>query len=910
MALQGMQSLPPEATTSQKMKVAGKLITALIISDLALTLLKSQNNFIMALLTRRIRNGLNALIFEKVSKKSLSRDNTFSIGDVVNLTQTDTNKFASLSTAANMLFISPFEITAGLIWMLTIIGWKSFLWGAIFLAFSVYGNIYISSMSVGFRAKYMAARDKRGKLVSEVFSNIRSIKMAGLENYFLDRVLGAKGHELKWIQKDLFRRMYSIVLNQATPVLFLASIFTSHIYYYGHLSVPMIFLVMQVYNIFKENFRQLPYLINWVLDILVSTQRIMFFLLSENVEDGYIDRIGSDGSVIVGSEGESRGENRFAIEIENGNFYWSDPQLMKLYQDEKQRIALFKKNQKERSKRRRCFCFKKRKTGSPKTEKDDQDERNEVEESTKRALTRFSLSALDLNLQDLSTLKEKTKRSTKSSTLTQDLRASLLTQPASICQTAYEDITLNLKNINLRIPRGKCVAIIGKVGSGKSSLLSCLGGQLYHQIGAKIKLRGSMAYVSQKAWIQSISVKDNILFGKQLDQSRYEDSIKYSCLTQDLKILQKRDLTLLGDKGVNLSGGQKIRLSIARAMYSNADIYLFDDPISALDIDVGKFVMEEGILGYLRGSTRVVATHAVAYLRLFDYVYVMDEGEIIEEGTYEEIAKTEVYQEIQTNLRRVEEERRHAEEQKEDGSNQGEEKTKEKDQEPKGEVEQTEKGKDDVKQANLAESNKKQGNTKPDQISLTTGKFHPESDTEASSKNQTPSKKESKHAKVIEDIIACEDRTEGSLDWSLLQKWINLMGGLPNLIFLSIVMTVSMFSSAGTPFFLQWWSTNTSDNNPKKPKSWHELTQFVLIYATISGIGILCTFLRTIIVFLGGMELANEVNFKMTFRLIHASINKFYDRVPLGRILNRFIKDVWSIDMMLPIHTNRFIFAM
>lgn len=188
----------------------------------------------------------------------------------------------------------------------------------------------------------------------------------------------------------------------------------------------------------------------------------------------------------------------------------------------------------------------------------------------------------------------------------------------SYLENAYKDIKLNLRNINIRIKQGQCVALIGKVGAGKSSFLSCLAGELYSQSGSHINLCGSMAYVSQKAWITSKSIKENILFHNPYDEKRYKDCIRYSCMEDDMKIMQQGDDTQLGDKGVNLSGGQKIRLSIARAMYSNQDIYLFDDPISALDIHVGKYVMEEGIVNYLKGKTRIVATHALPYLKFFD----------------------------------------------------------------------------------------------------------------------------------------------------------------------------------------------------------------------------------------------------------------------------------------------------
>ena len=901
LALKGMEKIPPGASFDQKMEIAGKLVLALVFSDLALTVLKSQNNFIISLVTRRIRNGLNALIFEKVSKKSLKRDTTFSIGDVVNITQTDTNRISNISSAANMIFISPFEITAGMIWMFNIVGWKCMTWGILFLAISVVVNIYISSMFMEFRAKFLHARDKRGKLVGEVFGNIRYIKMAGLENYFLDRILEVKDEELKWIEKNLFRRIYSIVINQSVPVLFLASVFTSYIYYNGYLSVPMIFLVIQVYNIFRSNFRVLPYLINWILDIFISAQRIMFFLLSENVEDDYIKRIGNDEN----GKDDDDGEINHAIEIENGNFYWDDPGLTKLYKDEKERIAQLKK---KRGKKKNWFSKKKGKNNKEENPKEEEKEDPKVAEANKtRTLTRYSLSALNLNEGDFGSLAEKIKSSVKAyksidgrsvsaqsrlrvrSELTEDLMGSLLNDPISICNSAYEGINLSLRNINIKIPKGRCVALIGKVGSGKSSLLSCLGGQLYHKIGAKIKLRGSVAYVGQKAWIQSITVKNNILFGKELDKQRYEDSIKYSCMTDDLKILQKKDDTLLGDKGVNLSGGQKIRLSIARAMYSDADIYLFDDPISALDIHVGKYVMEEGILNYLKGSTRVVATHAIAYLKRFDYIYVMDDGEIIEEGTYDEIVETEVYKEIQKTIQQTEEEEKQRQKEAEEAK-----KEKENNKGPSLVLDEL---------PSATENNKKSDTeNQSDQISL---RKQAQSDTERT-QNQSvilDDIKDAKQRQVIEDIIACEDRKEGNIDFKLIGKWLGLIGGIPNIIFLVIVMSVRMFTDTGIPFFLQWWSSNTSD------KESGNIGQFISIYVTISGLGIMCNYIRTSVVFLGNLEMSKEVNFKMTFQLIHASINKFYDRVPLGRILNRFIKDITAVDLSFPNITNRFVFS-
>ena len=112
--------------------------------------------------------------------------------------------------------------------------------------------------------------------------------------------------------------------------------------------------------------------------------------------------------------------------------------------------------------------------------------------------------------------------------------------------------------------------------------------------------------------------------------------------------------TMLGDKGVNLSGGQKIRLSVARAVYADKDIYLLDDPISALDIHVAKYVMEECILGQLKDKTRVIATHAIGFLHYFDYIYILDDGKIVEEGNFEQIEKTQIYQSIIDHVQKEE----------------------------------------------------------------------------------------------------------------------------------------------------------------------------------------------------------------------------------------------------------------
>ena len=640
-------------------------------------------------------------------------------------------------------------------------------------------------------------------------------------------------------------------------------------------------------------------MITYVTDVFLSSQRILFFLLSENLDDGYILKLPPSGQAgpVEGSErsrvGSELGE--MAVEIENGNFYWEDPDLRFLYKHEKERIAAIKDDNKKKNK----------KNDGPLNSQEEKNNRKpknldgEVVEKMIRTQERLRFSTISLQDSEIST--QKTELSER---LLETIGSENHQTKSIITEQAYQGIDLNLKNINLKIQKGKCVAIIGKVGSGKSSLLSCLGGELYHKIGSKITLSGSLAYVGQKAWIQSKTIKENILFGKELDEQRYQDSIKFSCMTEDLKILQKKDETLLGDKGVNLSGGQKTRLSIARAMYSNADIYLFDDPISALDIHVGKYVMEEGILGFLRGSTRVVATHAIAYLKLFDYIYVMDGGEIIEEGTFEEIASSKVYREIKESI-------------KEDQQAQKKDKSKRRRSQTEGDA--VSKGEPDAENSSgrardeadealeeltpLAQSFKAliSSDNNNNDFTLTSDKEHLQTtDHDNDQTVHLDDIKDKNQREVIQDIIACEDRKSGNLSFSVVKLWRTLNGGLPATAWLILVLTVSSFSRTGIPFFLQWWSSNIAERGETRIK------EFVAIYLSISAITMICDYFRIATNFKNNVEMSKEVNFKMTFRLMHASVNKFFDRVPLGRIINRFMKDTEDIDIGFPWAADRF----
>ncbi|XP_026871527.2 multidrug resistance-associated protein 1-like [Electrophorus electricus] len=195
-----------------------------------------------------------------------------------------------------------------------------------------------------------------------------------------------------------------------------------------------------------------------------------------------------------------------------------------------------------------------------------------------------------------------------------------------------------LKRVNVEVPHGSVVAVVGHVGSGKSSLLSAMLGETEKRSG-HVTVKGSVAYVPQQAWIQNTTLRENIVFGQERRESWYHRVLEACALLPDLDVLPGGDATEIGEKGLNLSGGQKQRVSLARAVYRTADVYLLDDPLSAVDPHVGQHIFHKviGPKGILRDKTRVLVTHALSFLPQVDLILVMVDGEITETGSYAEL---------------------------------------------------------------------------------------------------------------------------------------------------------------------------------------------------------------------------------------------------------------------------------
>ncbi|XP_065752237.1 ATP-binding cassette sub-family C member 4 isoform X2 [Phocoena phocoena] len=199
--------------------------------------------------------------------------------------------------------------------------------------------------------------------------------------------------------------------------------------------------------------------------------------------------------------------------------------------------------------------------------------------------------------------------------------------------------TPTLQGLSFTVRPGELLAVVGPVGAGKSSLLSAVLGELPPSQGL-VSVHGRIAYVSQQPWVFSGTLRSNILFGKKYEKERYEKVIKACALKKDLQLLEDGDLTVIGDRGTTLSGGQKARVNLARAVYQDADIYLLDDPLSAVDAEVSRHLFELCICQALYQKITILVTHQLQYLKAASQILILKDGEMVQKGTYTEFLKS------------------------------------------------------------------------------------------------------------------------------------------------------------------------------------------------------------------------------------------------------------------------------
>ena len=426
-----------------------------------------------------------------------------------------------------------------------------------------------------------------------------------------------------------------------------------------------------------------------------------------------------------------------------------------------------------------------------------------------------------------------------------------------------------VKQVNFKIPKGSLTAIVGTVGSGKSSLLSALLGEL-HKMTGHVNTDGSVAYVPQQAWIQNCTLKENIIFCEDTDEDKYNKVIDACALRTDLEILTAGDQTEIGEKGINLSGGQKQRVSLARAVYSKADLYLLDDPLSAVDSHVGKHIFDNviGPNGVMKNDTRLLVTHGVTFLPETDHIIVLKDGEISEQGSYEELLRkngdfAKFLLEYMTN---------------DDADSDFVDEVKEK------------------LKSTMGEKELMQQLSRKDSVSSTSSYG---SGTDDGARKRIKSQKSAVETKEPSIPVKKDDGTKliekeavetGSVKLKVYFYYMKAIGIIGTLVvvFFQVAFTGS---SIMANYWLNWW---TQDKFPD-----YDYKFYLGVYGAIGGAQAISILLLMGIFGFISLNGSKVLHKNMLMRVMMSPMS-FFDTTPIGRIVNRFAKDVDVCDSMLP----------
>ncbi|XP_040163164.1 multidrug resistance-associated protein 1 isoform X6 [Anopheles arabiensis] len=701
----------------------------------------------------RIRTALISAIYRKALIISNSARKGSTVGEIVNLMAVDAQRFMDLTTYINMIWSAPLQIGLALYFLWQILG-PSVLAGLAVMIILIPVNGVIANMIKTLQIKQMKNKDERVKLMNEVLSGIKVLKLYAWEPSFEQQILKIRDKEVKVLKSAAYLNAGTSFIWSCAP--FLVSLVTFATYVLvdenNVLDASTAFVSLSLFNILRFPLSMLPMLISNMVQTSVSVNRINTFLNQEELDPDNVQHDEKESSPLL---------------IENGVFSWGG------------------------------------------------------EETT-------------------------------------------------------------LKNINVRVEKNQIVAVVGTVGSGKSSLLSAFLGEM-DKISGRVNTLGRIAYVSQQAWIQNATLKDNILFGKPMDQRRYARVIEACALKPDIEMLPGGDMTEIGEKGINLSGGQKQRVSLARAVYNDADVYFLDDPLSAVDSHVGKHIFEQviGPSGLLAKKTRVLVTHGITYLPNTDKIFVLRDGEISESGTYQELMdKKGAFAEfLIQHLQEVSEEEEDLDEIKQQLEN------------SVGGEELLNQLKRSNSKRSRSESTSETGSVKDISRQNST------TDSNTSLRRRT-SEKAPEVAKT--KLIETEKSETGSVKWEVYKHYLKSIGLTLSVATVILNMIFQGFS-IGSNLWLSRWSTDDTAGNDTSRRD-----MYLGVYGAFGAGQVLSLYLSVLTLVMGSIQATLILHRRLLEGILRSGMT-FFDTTPRGRIIARFSNDINTLDYSLPMNIKNFI---
>ncbi|KAJ5280205.1 Metal resistance protein YCF1 [Penicillium angulare] len=439
-----------------------------------------------------------------------------------------------------------------------------------------------------------------------------------------------------------------------------------------------------------------------------------------------------------------------------------------------------------------------------------------------------------------------------------------------------------LENIDLSARKGELSCIVGRVGAGKSSLLQSILGELWKNSG-EVVVRGRVAYVAQAPWVMNASVRENIVFGHRWDPSFYELTVEACALLDDFKTLPDGDQTEVGERGISLSGGQKARLTLARAVYARADIYLLDDVLSAVDQHVGRHIINKvlGPSGVLSTKTRILATNAITVLKEADYIGLLRDKTIIESGTYQQLMamKGEIANLVSTNLVESDDERSGATSDDDNASHESSDNTA---------VFEDENESD-------SEGLEQPGSLVPIKRSSGPGRKSSYATLRRASTVswQGPRRKLGDEENVLKSKQTQETSQQGKVKWGVYGEYAKNSNIIAVAFYLTALLASQTAQVLGNFWLKSWTEINEKHGGNEKTGL------FIGVYLAFGlGSSLLVIVQNLILWIFCSIEASRKLHERMAFAIFRSPMS-FFETTPSGRILNRFSSDIYRVDEVL-----------
>ena len=855
----------------------------------------------------KITIQINTLIYDKLLK--ISPYASISEGNLVNFIQLDAEKLGDFFSYIPVTIVLPIKILFFVYLLFRYLG-LTFIFGLIAIICILYFSVYSQGKRAFFQKELLKYKDQRMKATTQLLNSIKIIKFNCWENFYYKRIKEKRKSELDYLKKMENLNLNVNGLSSSTSNITSLISILAYATFSSEMSISNILTSLYIFNSLGEPFFLIPEYISGLFDSMISLKRLEKFLFSKEY---------NKNQIIKNNENESK----YAIFINNLDFG-----IVKSGEDNEEEIEKKEEkkdksnNSEEDSEDRELDDFDEDSEKSVKIRIHRSDEFRSSDFIKASAKIKHTLSERDLT-KLISTKQRKKKfysqkRLSKSSAniaqfknrihevshfnpynenlineqdafmkeeeneYKSSVKASVNEESQSIMESNLDNKQGNknnndnktmeiplLTNINLKIEYGDLIGIYGITGSGKTSLLNAICNNLdilnkSNNKNDKMIVNGTISYTPQTPWIINDTIKGNIILNKSYEEELYQHVIGICELEKDLLSLQGGDFTEIGDKGEYLSSGQKIRISIARAVYSNSDIYLFDDPLSSLDPSIKNNIFRKVIKGYLKSKTVLLVTNELQYIPEMKHVIHMHDGVIDFIGTAEEAMQQYFYLEYFKD-----------DSEKEENIEKKKKKEIEKEKEMELERENEIKSKNNINIGSrfLSELN--------DTDSESINKFS----LFGVMKQKRTKYTYNSHIKKANENNSNKDSL--MVDMESLKVIINYSGGLFFVILLILINIIWKLCESGSDYILMVWSSD-SKMNERKNKI------FLTTYALISLGAILFIFSRNFAIVRAIMEFNQKMHDTLIKKLLKAPINLFYDLVPRSHILNRLSKDLDS----------------